>query len=72
MGNSTQAATVTQSGFNNFVLVDQSDLNRVSFMQKGTDNKLFYHQKSDSSKSKPSKINIKQNGDGNQATVIQN
>jgi len=72
MGDSIQAATVTQSGFNNFLLVDQSDLNRASFIQKGTSNTLFYHQNSDSSKSKSSKINIKQKGNGNQATVIQN
>lgn len=72
MGDSLQAATVTQSGFNNFMLVDQSDLNRASLMQKGTGNTLFYHLNSDSSKSKSSKINIKQNGNGNRATVIQN
>ncbi len=72
IGDSTQAAIVTQSGFNNFMFVDQSDLNPASFIQKGTSNTLFYHQNSDSSKSKSSKINIKQNGNGNRATVIQN
>jgi len=69
---STQIARLTQTGFNNFLFVNQSELNRASFSQNGTGNTIFYHQKSDSLEGQPSKINIKQTGSGNSATVIQN
>ena len=72
MGDSTQTATLTQSGFNNILFVGQSELNRASFLQEGIGNTIFYRQESDSAKNQPSKINIKQTGSGNRATIIQN
>ena len=71
-GDSTQTARLTQSGFNNILFVGQSELNRASFLQEGSGNTIFYHQESDSAKTQSSEINIKQTGNGNRATIIQN
>jgi hypothetical protein len=62
----------SQSGFNNTLLLLGIVAGSSDIRQTGDRNSLLLLQQADSTKTKGSRINVKQTGSGNRATIIQN
>ena len=62
----------SQSGLNNTLLLFGIVAGSSDIRQTGDRNSLLLLQQADSTKTKGSRINVKQTGNGNRATIIQN